>query len=133
MSTHYHLYCEKTGECVEAVAHVGNTSVPRIEANALGAFLLYHQVVADNAPFVLIQLDALEDDRSIMSSLQEVADEQESIGSYAGYKRPVLKWTKDNYLSLAGRNSRVLEGINDFERGPSGGTWVRKTNEGRII
>ena len=139
MSNHYFLYCEKTGECVEAVAHVGNKSSPRIEANALSAFLVYHQEQASGAPLVMRNVDSLGNDefggndRSLMSSLEDAAEEYESVGSFPGYKSPIMIWTEANYRSLAARLPKVAEWLDEYERAPSGGGWVRRTVDGRII
>lgn len=126
MSTHYHLYCEKTGECIEAVAHVGNASTPRVDANAMGAFFLYHQMTVDSAPLVLIQLDSLDEDRTILDSLEAVAEETQRVGGFHGYKPPVLVWTDANYRSLAARSPVVLKNLSEFEH--RAGVW-RLTTE----
>ena len=121
MPIHYHLYCEKTGECVEAVAIVGRKSFPQIDANALGAFLVYHQLAAAGEPLVLVQLDSLEGDRNLLTSLEEVEDERESIGQFPGYTPPVLIWTKDNYRAFAARAPRLNESLDEIEA--EAGVW----------
>lgn len=133
MSSHYYLYCEKTGECVEAVAHVGSRSGPRIQANALQAFLVYHHMVASGAPLVLRDVDEISSDRSLMSSLEEAAQEMESIGGFPGYQPPIMVWTEANYRSLAQRAKGLGEMLDEYEHAPSGGVWVRRTVDGRII
>lgn len=133
MSSHYYLYCEKTGECVEAVAHVGSRAGPRIEANALQAFLVYHHMTANGAPLVLRNVDSFASDRSLMSSLEDVAQEFESIGSFPGYQSPIMVWTEENYRSLAKRAEGLAEMLDEYEHAPSGGLWVRRTVDGRII
>lgn len=134
MSSHYYLYCERTGECAEAVAHVGSTSGPRIEANALQAFLVYHHLHATGTPLVLRDIDSIDgDDRSVFSSLDDVAQEFESIGSFAGYQSPILIWTEENYRALAGRDVGLAAKLEEYENAPSGGVWVRRTVDGRII
>ncbi|TXH00075.1 MAG: hypothetical protein E6R08_01160 [Nevskiaceae bacterium] len=134
MSNHYYLFCEQTGECVEAVAHVGNRSGPRMQANALQAYLVYHHIKAGGAPLVLRNVDDIGGrGRSLMESLEEVSEEFDSIGDSPGYTPPVLIWTDENYRSLAARAEGLAAMLSEYEQAPSGGVWVRRTADGRII
>lgn len=133
MSSHYYLFCEVTGECVEAVAHVGGRIGPRIEANALQAFLVYHHIKASGAALVMRQLESVSRDRNIVASLEEAAEESESIGDFPGYKPPVMIWTERNYRSLSSRADGLAAMLNEYEQSPSGGVWVRRTAEDRVI
>lgn len=116
MSSHYYLYCDQTKECIEAVACVGSTSAPRIQPNALGAFLTYHLLVAPGAELRLVQLDSVKKDRNTCSSVQELTDERESLGSFAGYTPPVMVWDAENYHEFMGRKSDLLPMMNKFEQ-----------------
>lgn len=133
MSSHFFLYCEQTGECVEAIARVGNWCGPRIEANALQAFLVYHHIKAGGAMMRIVELESISRDRNIVASLEEAVDEKESIGDFAGYKAPVMIWTEKNFRELAARADRLVAALEDYAQAPSGGTWVRRTVEGRLI
>lgn len=133
MSQHYYLYCEQTGECVEVVAESGCKAWPRIEANALQAFLTYHHIKAPGAALTMCQLERICVDRHIVESLEEAAEEFASIGDFPGYKPPVMIWTENNFRALASRVEGLAAQLEDFEQAPSGGVWVRRNQEGRII
>ncbi|MEJ6003764.1 hypothetical protein [Paucibacter soli] len=133
MSSHYYLFCEQTGECVEAVAHVGSRPGPRIEANALQAFLCYHYIKASGAPMVMREIDSIARDRSLVSSVEAAAEEFESMGGFPGYEPPVMVWTEKNYRSLASRADGLDGMLHEYEQAPSGGVWVRRAVDGRII
>jgi hypothetical protein len=123
MSSHYYLYCEQTGECIEALAHGGSKTFPRIEANAMGAFLLYQHKVSPGAGLRIVNVDSFGDDRSLMGSLAEVEDEFASVGDFSGYQSPILVWSDKNYRELVGRRPDVLAVLAEFEL--TAGTWAR--------
>ncbi len=123
MSSHFYLYCEETDECVETVAHVGDKTCPRIDANALGAFLTYHLREAPAAAFRLVEVESFSDDRTC-HSLAELAEDMESIGSFAGYRRPTLVWDGCNYREFASRRQDLGESLRDFEQ--NAGLWELK-------
>lgn len=88
MSEHYYLYCKATNEAVEAVATVGGKDGPRIEPDALGAFLAYHRA---------------------SGHLELCLRNGENLNS------AVEVWTKANYQDLAGRQPKVAEAIRSIE------------------
>ncbi len=133
MSSHFYLFSEETGECVEAVAHVGSRSGPRIEANALQAFLLYHHKKASGKPLVMREIDAIARDSTLVSSLEEAAEDFEMVGGFGVYKKPIMIWNEANYRSLAKRLPGLAEMLTEYEHAPGGGLWVRRTVDGRII
>lgn len=132
MSYHFYLFCEQTNECVEVAAHVGNVVTPRIQANALQAFLTYHHIKACGAPLVIWEIDSIAQDRSVVTSLEEAAAEFESVGSYAGYQAPIMLWTEQNYRALSERAPGLAETLEEYAQAPGGGSWVRRTSEGHI-
>lgn len=68
-----------------------------------------------------------------MSSLEGAKEEFESIGDFPGYKPPILAWTEENYRALAKRDAGLAKILEEYESAPSGGVWVRRTVDGRII
>lgn len=133
MSNYYYLYCDQTNECIEVVAEVGCKPSPRIQANALQAFLTYHHIKAPGAALTMCQLDRISVDRNIVESLEDAAEDFESIGGFPQYKPPVMIWTENNFRALASRMDGLAAQLEDFEQAPSGGVWVRRTQEGRTI
>lgn len=134
MSNHYFLFSEQTGECVEAVAVVGSRAAPRIEANALQAFLVYHHINAPGADLFIRNIDSLADGgRSIVRSLEEAAEIVDQMVGVEGFEPPILIWTKNNYRALAERDCGLRVMLQEYEAAPSGGIWVRRTADGRLI
>lgn len=138
MSSYYYLFCEQTNECIEVVATVGAKPGPRIDANALQAFLVYHHMVASQftcPSFTLENIDDISDatGRISVTSLDEMKQYINSNSWIDGYTSPILIWTEDNYKSLADRANGLASRLSEYENAPSGGIWVRKTVDGRII
>lgn len=123
MSTYLFLCCDKTGECVEVIAHVGSKIVPRLPANAVGAFLVYHEAVAPGAGFAVRELEAFSAGRNVFSSLSDAAEDFAQVGGLAGYVDPVLVWTEANYHELMARRPRVAGMLREIEG--AGAVWTR--------
>ena len=77
-------------------------------------------------------IDSITQDGTLVYSLEEAAEEFENVNS-PGYQKPILIWTEKNYLSLANRQKGLAETLTEYEQAPSGGVWVRRTVDGRII
>lgn len=132
MSSYQHLYCQQTHECIEVVACVGNWKGPRIDANALQAFLVYHFLVAPGAPLVTWEDGTISYGRFITDSIEELELQRELAGNPPREKLPVLIWTGQNYRALAGRADGLAAVLSDYEQ-DGGGLWVRRTADGRLI
>lgn len=134
MSYHYFLFSEQTGECVEVVAVVGSRAAPRIEANALQSFLLYHHINAPGADLSLRDMDSLADGcRGMVESLDEAAEMVDQMAGFEGFEPPILIWTEKNYRSLVERDCGLKRMLQEYEEAPSGGVWVRRTADGRLV
>ncbi len=139
MSDYYYLFCKETNECIEVIASVGCKPGPRIDANALQAFLVYHHIVAHptyRAPaFTIHNIDSIGEDpyRNIVTSLEEWQQDIDHNSWMPDYATPIIKWTSENYRSLAARAKDLDNRLTEYENAPGGGLWVRKTTDGRII
>lgn len=139
MSNYFYLLCEETNECIEVIASVGCKPGPRIDANALQAFLVYHHINAlpsYRAPiFSIHNIDSIGDDpyRNIVTSLEERQQDIDQNSWMPDYATPVIKWTSENYRALAARANDLDNRLTEYENAYGGGLWVRKTNDGRII
>lgn len=138
MSNNYYLFCKDTNECIEVIANVGAQNGPRIEANALQAFLVYHHIVAPRftcASFTIENIDEVGEDpyRNIVTSLEEMQKDIDDNSWMDDYETPILKWTNDNYKVLSARDTGLEKSLNEYENAASGGLWVRKTIDGKLI
>jgi hypothetical protein len=138
MSDYYYLLCKETNECIEVIASVGAKPGPRIEANALQAFLLYQHMVTGpyNCPsLTIMNIDSIGEDpyRNTVYSLEEMQQDIDQNSWMPDYATPILIWTDENYRALSSRLSDLNKHLSDYESAISGGTWVRKTIAGRII
>jgi len=126
MSAHFHLWCKETDEATETIAIVGDKTFPRIEANALSAFLLYHFTVAPGAELKIVELDGYPDlkERNTCDSLKALEQEIESIGDFEGYEKPIMLWTESNYHEFISREPGLANMLRDFEDRAS--VWVKK-------
>jgi len=84
-----------------------------MNANVLACFLAYHASIGlhGSHEFTL---------RNIRDSADENLDE-------------ALEWTEANFRNLLARAPIALLAQEQFEQAPSGGVWVRRTIDGRII
>lgn len=133
MASYHYLYCQQTDECIEVVACVGNWKGPRIEANALQAFLVYHFLKAPGAPLVTWEAGSISRGRFMVDSLEELAEQKDLAGDPPREKLPVLLWTEQNHRALAARAEGLGDTLRDLEAAPSGGVWIRRTSDGRLI
>ena len=141
MSNYYYLFCKETNECIEVIASVGAKPGPRIEANALQAFLVYHHVssylpyVGPTPTFTIQNIDSLGEDpyRNIVTSLEERQQDIDQNSWMPDYATPIIKWTNENYRALAARANDLDNRLTEYENAYGGGLWVRKTIDGRII
>jgi hypothetical protein len=112
MSITLDLYCKATNEHVEAM-RCGSSTAQSMNANVLACFLAYHASIGlrGSHAFTL---------RNIRDSSDENLDES-------------LEWTEANFRKLLARAPIALLAQEQFEQAPSGGVWVRRTIDGRII
>ena len=131
MSTYYCIFCKQTNECIEIIAEVGCKAGPRIEANALQAFLLYHHLAFKLTPLDLTikNMDSFDYGVNMHTSLEDIKAEFESIGSFTGYQPPVLLWNNENYKSLSARAPGLIDKLDSYQHAPGGGLWVRLAGE----
>lgn len=126
MSADFHLWCKETDEATEVIGIVGNKTFPKIEPNALNAFLLYHFIVAPGAELKIVNIDIYPDikERNVCDSLKALEQEIESIGDFEGYEKPILLWTESNYHEFICREPELANMLKDCEA--RAGTWVKK-------
>jgi len=132
VSSHHYLYCEETDECVEVIACVGNWRGPRLNANALQAFLSYHFLKAPGAPMAIWESQSIAKG-DITDSLAVIAEQLELADGDPRDRLPALVWTGENYLALVARAEGLAVTLQGYEHAPGGGKWVRQTVDGRTI
>lgn len=101
LSNHFYLHCEVTNEAVETVAEVGGKDGPRIDPNALGAFLAYHRAMGQY-DFRLRNADDFDDEHW-----------------------PTI-WDQGSYRELVGREPRVSAVVLNME---SQWVWIRRDSQ----
>ena len=132
MSSHHYLYCRETDECVEVIACVGNWRGPRLDANAVQAFLTYHFLTAPGAALVIWESESIAGG-DLTDSMKVLAEQRDLADGDPRDRLPALVWTGENYRTLAERAEGLSATLHDYEQAPGGGRWVRKTSDGRII
>jgi hypothetical protein len=124
MSQSYYLYCEATGEAVITLRHGNGITPPGGYSNkVLFSFLAHHfrkyEKTLDGGcnQFATVNLDNLEDNYHIVTSLEEMAEIRERLEGLEKDLKFVLIWEEDNLEQLMGREHEEQNELSGWKFG----------------